>query len=153
MKIRFLLLFIVSMSIYTSNAQEYWDPEDFEISRREVKSALLEVGFSWVEEKKFYLPSGEFLNKDPYEKKNVDLRAVLAKTKDQRPHTVDIDLRIPQKEKKAIEITGQRENDNVNFQQDAFYSNPLYRNYGRSNYLRYGNPSNPHYNNFRRIYF
>jgi hypothetical protein len=153
MKIRFLLFFIFSMSIYTSNAQEYWNPEDFEIRNREIKSALLDVGFVWVQEKQFNLPSGEYLNKDPFQKKNVDLRAVLAQQKNKKPRTVEIDLRLPQREKKAVEISsGQNElSRNQNFSQNPFY--PYQNTFGRSNHLRYGNPSNPHYNNFRRIYF
>ncbi|MDT0686689.1 hypothetical protein [Autumnicola psychrophila] len=153
MKFRFLLFFIFSMSIYTSNAQEYWDPEDFEIGNREIKSPLLEVGFVWVQEKQFNLPSGEYLNKDPYVKKSVDLRAVLAQQKNQKPRTVEIDLRLPQKEKKAIEISsGENEfSRNQNFSPNPFY--PYGNSFGRQDYLRNGSRFNRHYSNFQRIYF
>ncbi|MDT0644281.1 hypothetical protein RM553_15695 [Zunongwangia sp. F363] len=151
MKLRFLFLIFFLAGIFNLEAQEYWDREDFEISNRNISSALMDVAFSWVEEKQFSLPSGEFINKDPYERRTVDLKAVLARKKNEREPTVEIDFRFPEKKKKAIEVSGDTDYARDDFSRNSYY--PYSRGFGNQNSLRYGNPSSRHYSNYRRIYF
>ncbi|MDT0677411.1 hypothetical protein [Autumnicola musiva] len=151
MKLRFVLFFFLLTGIFNVKAQEYWDREDFEISNRNISSALMEVGFSWVEEKQFILPDGNFIDKDPYERRTVDLKAVLARKKNEREPTVEIDFRFPEKKKKTIEVSGDTDYTRDSFSRDFNY--PYSRGFGNRNYLNYGNPNNSHYSNYRRIYF
>ncbi|WP_373056101.1 hypothetical protein [Zunongwangia sp. H14] len=151
MKSRLLIFFFFLAGIFNLEAQEYWDREDFEISNRNVSSALMEVGFAWVQEKQFNLPSGEFMNKDPYERRTVDLKAILAQKKNEREPTVEIDFRFPEKKKKTIEVSGDTDYARDDFSRNYYY--PYSRGFGNQNYLRYGNPNNRHYSDYRRIYF
>ncbi|MCH4823750.1 hypothetical protein ML462_11270 [Gramella lutea] len=138
MKLRLLLIFL--MCGYFTQAQEYWDKEDFEISNRSIENSWREIGFSWQTESNFNLPDGSFLHLRPdIQKDQVDMLAVIDKTnRNKIERKIDLGSPLPQrkKEKKIFEISGDFEtrDPNDNFM-NPYFSSPY--NQSRLNYRRY----------------
>jgi len=124
MKLRLLFIFLFVGSF--TQAQEYWDREDFEISNRSIDNTWRELSFSWQTKSNFNLPDGSFLHlKNHLQDDQVDMLAAIDKMNRNRvQQEVDLGSPLPQqkREKKIFEISGElRTRD-----QDDIFMNPYY---------------------------
>lgn len=135
MKLRLSILFLLLS--FGSQAQEYWDKKDFEISNRSIENTWREFSFTWQQQSSFNLPDGSFLHlKDQFQSEEIDMLAVIDKTNRNRvQREIDLGSPLPQrkeKEKKLFEISGdfQRRDPNDNFM-NPYFPSPFMQNYNQ----------------------
>ncbi len=129
-----LIIFLFSASFVSAQEYEYWNPEDFDIGRKEIGIGWKEYAFNWQIQSDFNLPDGTFLNGDPTgQKKQVDMLAAMDeinRKKNQYTPNFESPLSIPKREKKSFEvqINGYERDDN-NTYINPFIAPTLDRNY------------------------
>ena len=134
-QMKFRILFVLLLIGSYSQAQEYWDREDFEISNRSIDNTWREFSFNWQEQSRFNLPDGSFLHlKDQFQDDQVDMLAIIDKTnRNKVERKIDLGSPLPQrreKEKKLFEFSGDVQVRDAN---DPFinpyYQSPFMQNY------------------------
>ncbi|MGY5846852.1 hypothetical protein ACW6QP_05485 [Salegentibacter sp. HM20] len=130
MKFRFLF-FSAFIFVMPLQAQEfdYWNAEDFSISRNEIKPQLLPFDFG-LEKSNFHIRSGAFLNVESELNHGIDMVALIERDNSYRKRTVDLGHPIAKKDLKSGKFSfsaGLRDNQS-GVRNEAYESNPYYQN-------------------------